>query len=117
MPRQVLRERCFGRIINPVRQLCRGKHVAEVSLIAGDQDMLARGDDGRNHQVCIALPSPMPLTEAFHHSRTGYVEHDDLKLGEHLLRVQQPLVRKRCLGRSGLQGKVAPPMQHFGDND
>ena len=78
--------------------------------------MLARGDDGRNHQVGIALPSAMPPTEAFHHSSTGSVEHDDLELGEHLLRVQQPLVCEGCLGRSGLQGNVAPPTEYFSDD-
>jgi hypothetical protein len=50
--------------------------------------MLAHGDYGCNHQVCIALSPPMPLPEAFHHRRTGIVEHHDLELGEHLLRVQ-----------------------------
>jgi len=94
-----------------------GKHVVKVSLIAGDQNMLAHGDYGCNHQVCIALSPPMPLPEAFDHRRTGIGEHNDLELGEHLVRVQQPSVRDGRLGRSGLQGRIAPPTEHFGDND
>jgi hypothetical protein len=81
MPRRVSRERCLGRIINPVGQLGSGKHIAEVRLIAGDQDMLARGYDGRNHQVGIALPLAMPPPEAFHRGRTGGIEHHDVELG------------------------------------
>jgi hypothetical protein len=78
--------------------------------------MLARGGDGRNHQVGITLPPAMPALEAFHHRRTGGVKHDDLELGEHLLRVQQPSVRQGCLSRRSFQGKVAPPTEYFSDD-
>ena len=94
-PRQVSRERCLGWIIDPVGQLRPGKHIAEVRLVAGDQDMLPCDDDGRNHQVGITLPPAMPLPEVFHHGRTGGVKHHDLALGEPLLRVQQPSVCQR----------------------
>jgi hypothetical protein len=51
--------RYVWRIINPVGQLSRRKHVDEVSAVAGHQDMLARNDHGGNHDVGIALPSAM----------------------------------------------------------
>ena len=41
---------------------------------------MAREDHGGNQYVGIALPSAMLLAKAFYHSRTGGVEHDDLKL-------------------------------------
>ena len=116
MPRRVSRERCLGRMINPIDYLCPGKHIAKVRLIAGDRDMRARGDDGRNHQIGIALPPAMLPPKAFHHGRTGGVEHDDLELGEHLLRVQQSSVREGCFGWRGPRGKVTPSMEHFSDD-
>jgi hypothetical protein len=39
--RQLSRESCLGRLINPVGYLCLGKPISKVSLMAGDQDMLA----------------------------------------------------------------------------
>ena len=51
--------RYVWRIINPVGQLSRRKHVDEVSAVAGHQDMLARNDHGSNHDVGIALPPAM----------------------------------------------------------
>jgi hypothetical protein len=51
--------RYVWRIINPVGQLSRRKHVDEVSAVAGHQDMLARNDHGGNHDVGIALPPAM----------------------------------------------------------
>ncbi len=109
--------RCMGRIVNPVGQLSRGEHVDKVCVIAGHQDMLARDDHGGNHQVSIALPPAMLLAQTFHHGRAGDVKHHDVELGEHLLRVSQPLVCKGRLDRRCLQGKVTPPAQHFGNHD
>jgi hypothetical protein len=104
-------------MINPVCQLKRGKHVDKVSAIAGHQKMLTREDHDGNHQVSIALPPAMLLAETFHHRRAGTVKHDDVELGEHLLRVQQALVCEGGFGRRGLQSKITPPAEHFGNHD
>ncbi len=63
------------------------EEIAKICLITGDEDMLACSDNGGNHQVGIAFPLAMLLPEAYHHGRTGGVEHDDLELREHVLRV------------------------------
>ena len=115
-PCQGSRERCLGRIINPIGHLGSGKHIAEVRLMTGHEHMLTRRDDGRNHQVGIALPSVMPPLGAFHHGRTGGVTHHDWEWGEHLLRVQQPSVCQGCLSWRSFRGNVAPPTEHFGDD-
>ena len=111
-----LPSRYVWRIINPVGQLSRREHVNEVRAVAGHQDMLARNDHGGNHEVGIALPSAMLLAETFHHRRTGNVKYDDVKLGEHLLCVQQALVCEWCFGRQCLQGKLTPSAQHFSNH-
>jgi hypothetical protein len=54
--------------------------------------------------------------ETFHHGRAGYVKHDDVKLGEHLLCVQQALVGEGRFGWRRLQSKLTPPAEHFGDH-
>ena len=41
----------------------------------------------------------MLLAQTFHHRRAGTVKHDDVKLGEYLLRVQQALVCEGGFGR------------------
>jgi len=50
--------------------------------------MLARGSNSGNHEIGIAFPPAMLLAKAFHHGCTGGIEHHDLELGEHLLRLQ-----------------------------
>ena len=82
------RERCPGRLINPIRPLGLWQHVPTVCLLAGHQDMLACGGDGGKHEIGIALPLAMLLTEAFQNGRTGGVEDDHVELGEQLLCLQ-----------------------------
>jgi len=78
--------------------------------------MLTREDYGGNHQVGIPLSPAMLLAQTFHHRRAGHVKYDDVELGEHLLCVQQALVREGGFGRRRLQGKLTPPAEHFGDH-
>jgi hypothetical protein len=77
--------------------------------------MLTREDHGGDHQVSVALPPAMPLAQTCDYRRAGHVKHHDVELGEHLLRVQQALVREGGFGWRRLQGKLTPPAEYFGD--
>lgn len=108
--------RCVWRIINPVGQLNHWEHVDKVRAVAGHENMLTRDDHGGNHQVGITLPPAMLLAETCHHCRAGPVTHDNVELGEHLLRVQQALVGEGRFGRCRLQGKLTSPAEHFSNH-
>lgn len=77
--------------------------------MADSRDTPTRGEQSGHHEIGIALPSAILLTEAFHHSCPGGVEYDHVELGEYLLRLQQTLVRERCLGWGRLQSKITSP--------
>jgi hypothetical protein len=88
---------------------CVGQPTATVSLMPGDQDILARDDSRSTHPVGIPLPPVLRLAEACHHGRTDDIAHDDGELRTHLLRVQHALVRQGYLGRGAFSTQAHRP--------
>jgi hypothetical protein len=108
-PCQRSRESCLRRLSHPMGYLCLGQPTTKVSLIPGDQDILARDDSRSTPPVGIPLPPVLRLAEACHHGRPDGIAHDDWELRTHLLRVQHALVCQGCLGRGAFSTQSHRP--------